>query len=283
LNEPNLSNQESAVRVGDYINLAREVIPIIHEIDPQAKIAIGEVTTLNDLSALNYLRVILKSDIMPNVDGLVWHGGAGNAPEYQTDFYQNYPKVVNEIISTAQKYGFTGQFFTTELQWPSYNTTQAKPSRWVYTNPEAAKYYARSIVFHHSKNILVTVDNEGYSSIPQAVRAIRSLTNLLAGAQPIDIKIKFGKSSEELRSMAFRLPDGSSLIAFWRDVPARDDDDTGVANTITFPDTKAETVIGIEPLYSYKQELSFSQTKRDLLISNFLVKDYPTFIPLSAP
>ena len=281
LNEPNLSNQESAVHVADYIDLVRQVVPIIREIDPQAKIAIGEVTSLNDVSALSYLRVILKSDIMPNVDGLVWHGGAGNAPEYQTDFYRNYPKVVDEIISTAQKYGFTGQFFTTELQWPSYNATQAKPPRWVYTNTEAAKYYARSIVFHHSKNILVTVDNESYSLIPQAVRAIRSLTNLLAGAQPIEIKIKFGKSSEELRSIAFRLPDGSNLIAFWRDVAARDDDDTGVANTITISGIKTENIIGIDPLYAYQQELVFSQTNNGLLISNFLIKDYPTFIHLS--
>jgi hypothetical protein len=282
LNEPNLPNEESAVRVGDYINLLRAVIPTIRETDPQANIIVGEVTSLNEARALDYLRAILKSDILLQVDGLAWHSSGGNAPEYQADFYLNYPNMVREIIATSRIKGFTGQLFKTELEWPGFKNFQPKQSNWAYTNPSSAKYYARSIVFHHAKNILVTVDSDGYASIPQVVRGIRSLTNLLAGAQPMEIPIKFKQPLIELRSAAFRLPDGSQLIAIWRDVFARDDD-TGVINAITFPASKAKKVTGIDPLYAYQQELVFSQTNNGLLISNFLVKDYPTFIHLSAP
>lgn len=282
LNEPNASEGQGAVHVGDYINLVRQVIPLIRETDPETKIVIGEFTPLNESGALNYIQPVLKSDIPRLVDGIAWHGGAGNSPEYQPDFYRNYSRWVKEIVSTAQNNGFTGQFFSTELQWRTVKTAQSGAPRWVYSDLTVGKYYARGIVVHRAKNFLVTVGHQDYETIPYAVRAISSLTNLLAGAQPIDIQVKLKKPAEELRTAAFQLPDGSRLVAFWRNVPAKDDD-SGVPNTITLLGVKAETLTGMDPLYAFQQELVFSQNKDGVVIENFLIQEYPTFIRLNVP
>jgi hypothetical protein len=282
LNEPNSSDGQSAVQVGDYIALVRQVVALIHEIDPDAKIVIGETTPLNESGAMNYIRTIFKTDIAAMVDGIAWHDGSGNSIEYQQDFYLNYPRLVKEIVSTAQAKGFTGQFFSMDLQWRTVKTPNPVSPGWVFNNLTVGKYYVRGIVVHRAKNLLATVGFQDYETIPDAVRAISSLTNLLAGAQPIDVPVKFGRFAEELRTAAFKLPDGSKLVAIWRDTPARDDD-FGLPNTITLSGAKAATLTGIDPLYAFQQELVFSQKNDEIVIENFFIQQYPTFIRFNAP
>lgn len=74
LNEPNLTDGQRGVRVEDYIRLAKRVVPAIREIEPDAKIIVGEMTPLIEPNALDYLLTIACSDLMPQVDGLAWHG-----------------------------------------------------------------------------------------------------------------------------------------------------------------------------------------------------------------
>lgn len=282
LNEPNVPSGQGAVLAGDYINLTRQVIPIIREVDPAAKIVIGELTPLNESGAMNYMRTILRSDIPGMVDGIAWHGGAGNSMEYQPDYYRSYPRWVKEIVTTAQAKGFTGQFFSTELQWRTVKTASPSTPRWVYSNSTVGKYYARAIVSQRAKNFLVTVGFQDYETIPEAVRVISSLTNLLGGTQPTNVEVKVKKPPQDLRTAAFRLPDGSTLLAFWRDVTAKDDD-PGAPNTVKIFGAKAGTLIGINPLYAFQQELNFSQEKDAVVVENFLIQEYPTFIRISTP
>jgi hypothetical protein len=277
LNEPNLKDGQRAVRVNDYINLARQVIPVIKEIDPQAKVVIGEVTPLNQAGSLDYLKTILSSDVLHLADGIAWHGSSGNSLDYQPDFYRNYPGWVDEIVTTARTNGFTGQFFASELQWRTANTQQPIDSQpWYYSDIVAGKYYARGMTLNLSKGFWITVGHENYQTIPEVVQVITSLTKLLGGAQPEQIPVTFGKDSPELRSVAFSLPDGSRLVAVWRDVKAVDDD-SGVRNTITLPQVQAQKMTGIDPLYAYQQELIFNQ-EGGLNIPGYLIRDYPTFI-----
>lgn len=281
LNEPNLSDGQRGVRVDDYMNLARQAIPVIKEIDPQAKVVIGEVTPLNESGAFNYLKTIIASDVISMADGLAWHGSSGNSLDYLPDFYRQYPGWMDQIVSSARANGFDGQFFATELQFRTEKTAQmlgGEPigEAWHYSNAVSGKYYARSIVDHLARGFWVTVGHEGYQTIPEAVQVFTSLTHLLAGAQPESLEVSFTNSSPELRSVAFSLPDGSRLVAVWRDVKAVDDD-PGIENTLLFPGIQAEMVIGIDPLHAYQQDLVFTQDG-GLSISGYLVRDYPTFI-----
>lgn len=277
LNEPNLSDGQRAVRVEDYINLVRQVIPVIKEIDPHAKVVIGEVTPLNEEGSLTYLKTILNSEVLPLADGLAWHGSSGNSLDYQPEFYRSYPAWVDEIVATARKNGFQGQFFATELHWRTANTPQPIGDRfWYYSNAVAGKYYARGMTLNLSKGFWITVGSENYESIPEAIQVIASLTHVLAGAQPESLEVNFANPSPELRSVAFSLPDGSRLVAIWRDVKAVDDD-PGIENTLLLPGIQAEKVIGIDPLYAYQQELVFTRDG-GLSIPGILVHDYPTFV-----
>jgi hypothetical protein len=231
---------------------------------------------------LNYLRTILKSDLPSLVDGIAWHMNSGFSQEYQPDYYRNYPRWVKEILSTARAKGFVGQFFALELQWRTMKTVQPITPRWVYSDISVGKYYLRGVVRHYAQDFLITVGYPDYETIPYAVSAISSLTNLLAGTEPVDIQVKFTKPAVELQTVAFRLPDGSQLVAVWRDVVARDDD-TGITNTILFPGAKAGSLTGIDPLYAFQQGLVFSQSQDGIKVENFLIQDYPIFIRLNIP
>jgi hypothetical protein len=277
MNEPNLSDGQRAVRVEDYINMARQAIPLIREIDPHAKIVIGEVCPLNENGSLEYLKAIIASDVLPLADGLAWHGSSGNSLDYQPDFYRSYPGWINEFMVSSKQNGFNGQFFATELHWRTAESAQPIDGMpWFYSNVVAGKYYARGITFNLSKGFWITAGHENYESIPEVVTAIRSLTKILAGAEPAEVEVQFDSSIDELRSAAFTMPDGRHLVAVWRDVKAVDDD-PGVISTLTLPDMQANKVTGINPLYAYHQALNFTSAN-GVTVPGILVYDYPTFL-----
>jgi len=280
LNEPNLSDGQRAVRVDDYINLVRQAIPVIHEVDPQAKIVIGEVTPLDEEGSLSYLKTILNSDLTPQVDGIAWHGSSGNSPDYKPNLFNRYPGWVDEIVAAARQNGFTGRFFSTELHWRTPDTPQLIDGNpWFYSNTVAGKYYGRGIVAHRARDFVVGVGHEGYEGIPEVYQMITSLTGLLAGAQPVETGAALSAPTADMQTAAFSLPDGSQLIAFWRNNLAVDDD-PGVAQTVTIPRASTAKASGIDPLYAYQQELVTAPQGDALVIENYLVKDYPTFIRL---
>lgn len=57
--------------------------------------------------------------------------------------------------------------------------------------------------------------------------------------------------------------------------------DPGVPSTLTFPGTSAQKVIGIEVLHGFEQELIIEIENGNLVIRNFLIKDYPIILRLS--
>jgi len=80
-------------------------------------------------------------------------------------------------------------------------------------------------------------------------------------------------------SFGFSLPNGDRLFALWTDGVAVDDD-PGVPSTLTFPGTSAQKVIGIDVLHGFEQELIIENENGDLVIHNFLIKDYPIILRL---
>jgi hypothetical protein len=282
LNEPNAEDEGGGQRhvlVDDYITLARRVIPVIRELDPDAGIVVGEVTPLNECGSYDYLMTILQTDdIMAAVDGIAWHGSSGNSLEYQPDFYNNYPIWVSNIVETAHAHGFQGQFFSQELHWRTPETPQPIEGRpWFYSDTVSAKYYARGIVWHLGQGFIVGIGHEGYEQIPEVRRVVQDLTTLMAGAEPNDLTVSIESEAEPLQIVTFAVSDGSTLVAVWRDGTAVDDD-PGIPATVTLPGFSAEEVTGIDVLYGFEQPLVFEDDGGSLVISDLLVRDYPIIL-----
>lgn len=279
LNEPNCTGDDQRhVLVEDYINVARQVVPVIRELDPQAKIVIGEVTPLDETGSYEYLLQILNSDLMPEVDGIAWHGSSGLSLDYKPDFYRAYPTWVENIVSTARSNGFRGQFFTTELHWRTPDTPQPiQGMPWFYSDIVSAKYYARGIVLHRGKGMITGIGHEGYDSIPQVIEVVRSLAYLLAGAEPAEMMVRFNGQAANLQSFSFSAPSGDRMLAVWVDDQAVDVD-PGVETDLSISGIDPKKVIAVDPLFGLEQEMNTTAENGELIIHGYWIKDYPTFI-----
>jgi hypothetical protein len=282
LNEPN-----SYVEVDDYINLVRQVIPIIRAEDPEAKIYVGEIYGIDKRLYHDYLFAILRSDIMPNVDGIVIHPIYGASPQHEESsaYYYAYPSLIQEIKNTATAHGFRGEYLATEMCWGTTVFSTAEPWDWEYTYPVAAKYYTRGIVMNLGMDVIsgftgIISGPEDAVSDPFIVQAIRNLCSVLAGAKTIDIPIEILSESANIKSYGFLLPNNEMMIALWTDGAAVEDD-PGVSSSLIIPGYTGFTATGIDTLYSFEQDLISSNENGELVIRNFNLKDYPTFIRLS--
>lgn len=286
LNEPNLTDGQRGVEVEDYIRLAERVIPVIREIEPDARIILGEVTPLIEPNALNYLLSIENSELMPLVDGIAWHGFSGNTPAYETDFYNAYPGMVNQIVETARANGFTGDFFATELQYRTSDTNMQlndEHKKYVYSHMVSVKYYLRGIVYHRGQDFWVTAGHEDYERIPGMQEMLIHLSSLLSDVQAINLPVTFDSPNpNQYKNVAFTAPDGSLLLALWNDVSAVDHD-PGVATEIKIPGVQADGLTAMDPIFSGQQSLDFLNDENGITIPNFLIKDYPIFIRLENP
>ncbi len=284
LNEPNIFGEDQRyVKVDDYIELIRRVVPVIRELDPHAKVIVGEVTPLNELGSYDYLMEILQTDdVMAMVDGIAWHGSSGLSLEYQPDYYHDYHQVwVDRIVQTAREHGFEGEFFSTELHWRTPDTPQQLHGRpWFYSDTVAAKYYARGIVWHLWKGFFVGIGHERYEQIFPIRRVVRNLATLLAGARPTELDIIVEGVATDVQVTSFILPDGSYLVALWRDESAVDDD-PGVAATVIIEGVPAQEVVGFDVLNGFEQQLIAGVEGGNLVVHGLLVKDYPTALRLT--
>ncbi len=284
LNEPN-----NYVEVDDYINLVRQVIPVIREEDPDAKIVVGSVTLIKDIDNREYLFEILRSDIMPLVDAIAMHPMWGESPQYDEtrEYYYYYPSLVQEIKDTAAAHGFGGDYIAKEMTWGTLDN----PSLfgWDYTYTVAAKYYARGIVMNLGLNVIAgftnvinesDVDSEYPVGTPFITRAIRNLSDIMAGASVVDFPIRIQSEYPTIKSYGFSLPDDETLIVLWTDGVAVDND-PGVPSTLIIPGFSGLKATGIDALHDFEQELVSMNENGDLVIRDFLLKDYPVFIRLS--
>lgn len=65
----------------------------------------------------------------------------------------------------------------------------------------------------------------------------------------------------------------------WNDNVAVDYD-PGVPSMLTFPNTSAQKVIGIDVLHGFEQELIIENENGNLVIRNLFIKDYPIILRL---
>lgn len=150
----NIENHEQWIEVDDYINLVKRAAPIIRQEYPETKIVVGGTCSLIIEESRNYLFAILRSDIMPLVDVISWHGWSDTSTECENlrDYYYKYPSIVKEIKDVASAHGFEGEYVADELHWTPPGTTGFVE----YSEIKCAKYYARGIIMHLGMDVSVS-------------------------------------------------------------------------------------------------------------------------------
>ena len=266
----------------DYINLARQTIPVIREEDPQAKV----ISAPNVLYfGRDYLFTYLRSDVVQLFDVISWHPMYDAAPDvkFYGDYYYEYPSIIQTIKDTASASGFQGEYWGTDLTWwiigdPGKPTDQPWES---HTEIQSAKYYARVTVMQLGLDVGVGV--QGITSWEYQVRwiyeTIRNLSTVMAGARPDSLAVEIGSAATNIMSYGFMLPNRGKLFALWTDGAAVDYD-AGVMTTLTFPGLSASKVIGIDVINGFEQELITETGNGNLVVRDLLVKDYPIILRL---
>ncbi len=277
-NEPNLAQPGQWMQVEDYIDLVKQAVPVIRQEYPEAKIVVGGTTSLIDTHSQAYLFSILQSDIMPLVDVISWHPMYGSSPEYDEhrQYYYDYPSLVQRMEDEASAHGFRGEYEADEIHWPT--PAQPEPGWPTYSNIQSIKYLTRSILIHRGMDVTVTQLLLVGSS--QLRRANAYLSTIMAGAEPTTLPVKIQSEAIHKTSYGFSLPSGDMLVALWDDAVAVDYD-PGTPSTIIVPGHAGWRATAVDVLNGFEQTLISSDEGGDLVIRDFLLKDYPIVIRLS--
>jgi hypothetical protein len=292
LNEPDLSFEKpSGMPVDAYVNLVKRTISIIREEDPKAKIVVGAVPDTRFDAARDWMWGLLKSEVMPLVDGLSWHGMYGATPSNDlrgvrdagspqiASYWENYPSLVEEIKSIATAHGFDGEFLIEEMLWRTPDMPhESEP--YGFSDVSGAKYYARAIIIHLGLDVAAGLAIVQEDNRPRSNSVIRDLCSVMAGAQPIELPIMIESESSNIKHYWFSQTNGDFLVAVWTD-DAAVDVDPGIASIITIPGFSNWSAMGMDVLNGFEQELITSSENGTLIIRDLLIKDYPLVIRLS--
>jgi hypothetical protein len=268
----------------DYVELVRQVIPVIREEDPEAKIVSGPNVLF---FAREDLFTLLRSDVVKQFDVISWHGLYDVAPniEFYGNYYYEYPSIVQEIKQTASAHGFQGEYWGTEMTWCSEEFPSCHPADQPWgqqkTDLLAAKYYARGIVMELGLDVGVGLGGFQTNAL-WSYPMIRNLNTVMAGNKPLEIAVEIESDAAPIASYGFSLPNGERLFAVWSDGVAADYD-PGVPATLTFPGASTQKVIGIDVLHGFEQELISEMENGNLVIRDLLVKDYPIILRFTKP
>ncbi len=261
----------------DYINLARRVIPVIREEDPQAKVVLAPVVLF---FGSEWLFTVLDSDVVQLFDVIAWHPFYDAAPDvpFFGSYYYDYPSIIGQIKQMASAQGFEGEYWGHDLDWMVIGDPNRPPEFFIWeahTEIQSAKYYARVTVIQLGLDVGVGLENI-WSHIPVSYATMSNLNTVMDQASPISLDVKIQSAATNITSYGFSLPNGDRLLALWND-DAAVDDDPGVGATLIFPGLSASRVVGIDVFNGVEQELI---TDGNLVIRNLLVKDYPLILRL---
>jgi len=278
LNESNhCEGTQQYVKLEDYINLVKRVVPVIRQEDPEAKIIVGAVADLRQPPFRKYIFDLIKSDIMPLVNAISFHAMYGTSPEYVfKQYYYDYPSFIQEIKDVASFHGFKGEYMSDELTWRTAGNPHPDEV-WTYSEMAAAKYYARGTIINLGLDM-----NAGLGELDPRIdlprmRVVQNLSIVMAGNSPIDLPIEIQSEATNIKNYSFSLSNGDKLIALWTDGVAVDDD-PGINTTLTIPNFSAQKVIGIDVLNGYQQSITTSNENGNLVIQNLIVRDYPLIL-----
>jgi len=273
------------IEVEDYIALVKRAAPVIREENPEAKIVISGTCYLIMDHNHEFLNTVINSELMELGDVIALHPMYGTSPEddFQREYYYNYDDIILGYKDKAAAAGFKGRFVADELTWRTPDSVDPGMD-WLHAYEEiiACKYNLRGILMNLGLDVAVT---QQHYFLSQTIinNGLRNLCTVMEGHEAIDmpvvIDIDYGGP---VAYCTFRYPDGDRMLAVWTDDVAVKED-PGVSATITFPGLAAESVTGIDVLHGLEQELLFDIEGESTVVSDFLVKDYPTLIRLSNP
>lgn len=109
---------------------------------------------------------------------------------------------------------------------------------------------------------------------------IRNIANVFSGMRADEFTVEAQTESANYKIFTFAGSDGSRLVALWADGVAVNDD-PGIPSTITIPGFAGWKATGIDVLNGFEQGLITEDENGNLVISDFLLKDYPIIIRLS--
>jgi len=292
LNEPDLSFEApSGLPLPYYVNLIKRTAPVIREEDPKAKIVVGAIPDTRFNHCRDYMWGLLRSEVMPLVDGISWHGMYGAAPSgdpggvrqpempQMKNYWENYASLVREIMAVSSSRGFRGKYFVEEMLWRTpLEPHESEP--YGFSDITGAKYYARATIIHLGLNVTtgLAVVHEDYRQ--QSYSVIRNLCTVMAGAEPTNLPVEIHSEATNIQSYSFSLPNGDTLIALWTDGVAVEEDPSVKAN-LAFQGFTAQDVTGIDILVGFQQPIIASSENGNLVIQNLLVRDYPLILRLS--
>ena len=267
----------------DYINLVKQVIPVIKEIDPSAQVVTAPNVLFFDR---DYLFQLIASEAIPLFDVISWHGIYDAVPgsAFYGNYYYEYPQIVEDIKQTANDQGFQGEFWGTRLTWCSneYPTCHAPDQPWEMqaTDKIAAKYDARGFIIHLGMDVGIGWGGLESVHAPWSYPTVRNLNTIMNNARPISHGVVIENEPPNTATYAFTLPGGDTLFAFWiNDVAV--DETTGQFVNIFFPGSNAEQAFIVDVLEGDQQELDILKKNNGLRIENVSVVDYPLLIRLS--
>jgi hypothetical protein len=278
-NEQNIEGSGQYIEPDDYINLVRRVVPIIRDEDPAAKISVGQTTQFDDPASRTYTYRILESDLMPMVDAVAIHAFFWDSPEHESQYYYDYPNLLQDVKETAWAHGFNGEFIGSEGNY-SPNVPQDLQDRVpIYSKLQAGIYAARgnltNLGLGFSGGIYGITSNDG-----PAYTMICNLSTVFACAEPKEVSVETQGRADKLRHYGFSLPNGDTLVAFWTDGVAKEND-LGEEVDIRIAGFPNYTVTAIDILNNIEQKIVSTAEQDNLIIENLLIKDYPIILRLS--
>jgi hypothetical protein len=296
----------------EFSRLVKEVAPLIHQEDPEAKVLLGSVSPhrlyLPDGLGTGFLQDCLRQGVGPLVDIIAWHPFYSLDPD--TPEYRTYPAQVEAFKRLASSYGFRGQFMATELLWrapyPAASGEQGyvKGSGYMYgpvSEVVKAKYLARVMLLHTALG-MVSLWNETWADgqvpadatlfrntfsaptidpqQPQpAYYVLRTLSTILENASPSELPVAVTQKIDKLRIFGFTNKAGDNLVAIWNDGRAQDHTEINLTD-VQIPGS-CRAAVGMDTLNGFAQALSVAQQGDKCVIKNIAVRDYPIVIRLS--
>ena len=282
-NEPDANyDMYQRIRPEDYIEMAKRVIPKIKEIDPEAKVVLASTSSYIEKECREYSMTLLSSDVVALADAISLHTVNNDAsPEFKSSYYYGYDDMWDEIKTTAELHGFTGEYIADELNYRSFyslNVLQPEPNDYHPYEPEvAAKYIARMILINRGMEVSVGASGTDSISRPSEGIVYRNLAFMLDGLNTDDINISIETSADPVRYYTFSDQYGNSYLAIWNDNTAVPDCERNACD-ITLPGRTATRVTALDSFNSVQQELVFENNGNGLVLSDVMLPDYPLII-----
>jgi hypothetical protein len=280
-NEPDANNDfYQRIKPEDYIRVARQVIPLIREIDPQVKIVLVSTSSYTDEGTPEYSMKILQSDIIALADAISLHTVNNDAsPVFRSEYYYGYDAMWENIKQVADADGFHGEYIADELNYRSnysLNTLQPEPGDYHPYEPEiAAKYIGRMIAINLGLDISVGTSGTSAIERPFEGKMIRNMAYLFDGLSVRSFPVSVKSESKHIRFYTFVDEHGNKYIAIWDDGEAKVTSDN-FSGSIVMDDTSAISVIAMDPFNSKMQNIKFSNIENKVLLDGINITDFPT-------